>query len=144
MRSSKCLISIFSSVDNCLKDVVLIIPFRAATICGPCIFYWDPSSSNCINVSDRSFIKSHNSSSSIAISCLVNCCICRNANFRCFTRFSYAVAMILQKLQGYVKVLQSYSTLCTEKVRVMSSLVNCDIMQIILELISAVFCPRSL
>jgi len=33
----------------------------------------------------------------------------------CFTRFSYVVAMFLQNLQGFVKVLQSCSTLYTEK-----------------------------
>ena len=50
--------------------------------------------------------------------------------------------MILQKLQGFVKVLQSYSTLCTEKVSVLSSLVNCDMMQRITKMISVDFWPR--
>ncbi len=38
--------------------------------------------------------------------------------------------MELQKIQSFVKVLQSYSTLCTEKSSVMSRLVNAIIMQI--------------
>ena len=44
--------------------------------------------------------------------------------------------MKLQKIQSYVKVLQSYSTLCTEKSRVMSRLVNSIIMQIMSYVIS--------
>ncbi len=59
-----------------------------------------------------------------------------NANFRCFIRLSSRGAMKLQKIQSYVKVLQSYSTLCTEKSRVMSRLVNSIIMQIMSYVIS--------
>ncbi len=38
MRSSKYLISVLSSVEIFLKEVVFVIPFRAATICGPSNF----------------------------------------------------------------------------------------------------------
>ncbi len=44
--------------------------------------------------------------------------------------FSFVVAMNLQKLQCYVRVLQSYSTLYTEKNNVMSTSVNTDEIQI--------------
>ena len=53
----------------------------------------------------------------------------RTANCRCqvFDRRSH----YLQKIQCFVKVLQSCSTLCTESCRVMSPLVTSYIMQII-------------
>ncbi len=50
--------------------------------------------------------------------------------------------MNLQKIQSFARVLQSYSTLCTENCTVMSVFVNCDIIHIISIVISVVICPR--
>ena len=81
---------------------------------------WDPYSVSC---SDRPLMVSTNSSNSSpskAKSDFTNWSRWRMTNFRCFTRFSYAVAIKSQRLQCFVRVLQSYSFLCTEKSRVMS------------------------
>ncbi len=92
-----------------------------------------------------------------AFSCILVSCVswwkpkpnhssrCSNANFRCFITLWSRGAIEVQKLQSSIKVLQSYSTVCTEKSRVMSRLVNSIIMQIISDVIwrrSLHICPR--
>ena len=61
------------------------------------------------------------------------------ANLRCFTRFSYAVAINCSRFRVFVKVLQSHNTLCD---RVLSGLVNSSIIQIMSMTNSAGFWPR--
>jgi len=51
------------------------------------------------------------------------------AESRCFFRLLYTVAMVannFEKLQGCVKLLQSYIKLTAEKYRVMSCVGSCD------------------
>jgi len=55
----------------------------------------------------------------------------------CGTGATMRGAMELPKIQSFVKVLQSYSVLCTEKSRVVSRLVNSIIIQIMSYVISA-------
>ena len=67
---------------------------------------------------------------------------CRMASLRCLIRYSYAVAMELQNLQCFARLLQSYRSMCTENYSDLVELLDCDRLQIISMTTSADFWPR--
>lgn len=113
--SRRVRIATLSSVNRVLRDVVFTVPFRAAMICGPCIFYGIPGlstlataqlSGQLARTPHRLLCRQHSRLLMLSAAQRISGALASSR---------WALAMNLLKLQFYVKVLQSYSTLCTGK-----------------------------
>ena len=133
------IVALSSGVRSC-RHVVFIIPFRAATISDPFISLGIRLCQGQQQTVD--FVKDFECSVWDLDRLPANYFKLTHSQLKVFIEIFNSGSHYLQKIQCYVKVLQSYSTLCAEKSRVMSPLVNSYIMQIISTMISIDFCPR--